>query len=568
MNAILHGLGKQHFILLFLVVGAGYALGRVKVKGIGLGATASTLLVGLAISMWATSRYGINYAVAEFASAVFFNLFMFSIGMKVGPQFIAGLRRDAGKFIFFGTFIPVLSLALMFGIRAMFDMPAGLGAGIFAGANTATPGLGAAQAALASSATGGDKSAAVANLSTAFAFSYCISMVLFVLLMKVPDLLGAKTVEAARAFEAEVHGVGKAPLPGAADEFFGGPLPVARRTYSLEAQEVIGKRLDELRRTYPFVAVERVMRGSQLLEPADDLVLQAHDTVALYGRVSRLINASRLGPEVDAPEARDVGAQTVDIVIHDDRVAGRTLSELAASAGHGLFLNAMFRAGEQVPVGPDTVVRKGDIVRVTGSDARIELLARQAGRIVRASLSTDIVTLAAGLTIGSLVGMITIPIGGGIKLAIGSAVGLLLTGIALSTLRTRHPAFGGPYPEPARQLLEDLGLNIFIAILGINAGAGLLAAMSGGALTPILVGSLVLGAVPAAVAWIAGRNRPLRMNPALLMGAIAGGRCNSAGMRAAQEATGSTVPAVSYPVTFAISNVLFTLFCYVIAILD
>ena len=93
--------------------------------------------------------YGINYAVAEFASTVFFNLFMFSIGMKVGPQFIAGLRRDAGKFIFFGTFIPVLSLALMFGLRAMFDMPAGLGAGIFAGANTATPGLGAAQAALA-----------------------------------------------------------------------------------------------------------------------------------------------------------------------------------------------------------------------------------------------------------------------------------------------------------------------------------------------------------------------------------------------------------------------------------
>ena len=566
MNAILHGLGQQPFVLLFLVVGAGYALGRLKVKGIGLGATASTLLVGLAISMWAASAYGIKYAVAEFASTVFFNLFMFSIGMKVGPQFIAGLRRDAGKFIFFGTFIPVVSLALMFGLRAMFDMPAGLGAGIFAGANTATPGLGAAQAALAS-ATGGDKTAAIANLSTAFAFSYCISMVLFVLLMKVPDLLGTKTAEAARAFEAEVHGVGSAPLPGAADEFFGGPLPVARRTYLVEAQELIGKRLDELRRTYPFVAVERVMRGSKLLEPADDLVLQAHDTVGLYGRVSRLINASRLGPEVDAPEARDIGAQTVDIVVHDDRVAGHTLSELAASAGHGLFLNAMFRAGEQVPVGPDTVVRKGDIVRVTGSDARIELLARQAGRVVRASLSTDIVTLAAGLTLGSLIGMISIPIGGGIKLAIGSAVGLLLTGIALSTLRTRHPAFGGPYPEPARQLLEDLGLNIFIAILGINAGAGLLAAMSGGALTPILVGSLALGAVPAAVAWIIGRNRPFRMNAALLMGAIAGGRCNSAGMRAAQEATGSTVPAVSYPVTFAISNVLFTLFCYVVAML-
>jgi putative transport protein len=567
VSVIVHGLGKQPFMLLFLVVGAGYALGRVKVKGIGLGATAASLLVGLAISMWAASRHGTKFAVPEFASTVFFNLFMFSIGMKVGPQFIAGLRRDAGKFIFFGTFIPVLSLGLMFGIRAMFDMPPGLGAGIFAGANTATPGLGAAQAALAS-ASHGDKAVALANLTTAFAFSYCISMVLFVLSMKLPDVLGADTPAAARAFEAEVRGAGKAPLPGEADEFFGGPLPVARRTYLLEAKEAIGKRLDELRRTYPFVSVERIVRNSQLLEPADDLVLQAHDTVALYGRVSRLINAaSRIGPEVDAPEARDVGAQTVDIVVHDDRVAGKTLSELAAGNGHGLFLNAMFHAGEQVPVGPDTVVSKGDILRVTGSDARIAGLAQRAGRLVRASLSTDIVTLAAGLTMGALVGLIAIPIGGGVKLTLGSAVGLLLTGIALSTLRTRHPAFGGPYPEPARQLIEDLGLNIFIAILGINAGAGMLAAISGGAVAPILVGSLVLGLIPGVAAWIIGRNRPFRMNAALLMGAIAGGRCNSAGMRAAQEATGSTVPAVSYPVTFAISNVLFTLFCYVIAVL-
>ena len=133
-----------------------------------------------------------------------------------------------------------------------------------------------------------------------------------------------------------MRGAGKAPLPGAADEFFGGPLPVARRTYSLEAHEAIGKRLDELRRTYPFVSSSAIVRGSQLLEPADDLVLQAHDTVALYGRVSRLINAaSRIGPEVDAPEARDVGARRSTSSSTNECVAGKTLIELAASAGTG-----------------------------------------------------------------------------------------------------------------------------------------------------------------------------------------------------------------------------------------
>jgi putative transport protein len=563
------GLGHQPFILLFFVVAAGYALARVKIKGISLGATASSLIVGLALSLIAARAFGIKYQLAELTSTVFFNLFMFSIGMKVGPQFVSGLRRDAGKYIFFGLFIPLCSFALMFGVRALFKMEPGIGPGIFIGANTATPGLGAAQAAYGGGAVhlpqGVEKAAVLSNLSTAFAFSYCIGMVLFILFMKLPDLFGADTAAAGRAYEAQVQS-GSAPLPGSADEFFGRPLPVAMRTYEIKDPQAFGRRVGELRRIYPFVAIERILRGGKLLVPTDDLVLQPRDTVALYGRVSRLLNAPTvIGPEVDAPEARDIGVETVDVIVQNRDAIGRTLVELAQSSGHGLFLNAMFRAGDEIPVGPDTKVRRGDVIRVTGGRWRIKILESEIGRVVRSSLSTDIVTLAVGLAIGGLIGMITIPLGS-IKLTLGSAVGLLLTGIGLSTLRTRHPAFGGPYPEPARQLIEDLGLNVFISILGINAGAGVLAALSAGALTPILVGTLVVGLLPACVAWFLGRVGRLSMNEALLMGAVAGGRCNSAGMRAAQEATHSNVPAISYPVTFAISNVVLTLLAYVMAI--
>ena len=159
--------------------------------------------------------------------------------------------------------------------------------------------------------------------------------------------------------------------------------------------------------------------------------------------------------------------------------------------------------------------------------------------------------------------MITIPLGS-IRLTLGSAVGLLLVGIVLSIVRTRYPTFGGPYPEPARRLIEDLGLNVFVAIVGLNAGAGVTKAIAQGSMTPILVGTLIVGFVPALIAWAVGR-RLLHMNVALLLGAVAGGRCNSAGMRAAQETTQSTVPALSYPVTFAISNVILTLLAYVMA---
>ena len=567
MKWLLAGLEKQPFILLFLVVAAGYALGKLRVRSISLGATASTLIIALAISLLAASS-GTNFAIPEFAGTLFFNLFMFAVGMKVGPQFLTGLRRDSKHFIILALLIPLLSLALIFVVRAIFHPPPGILPGIFAGANTATPGLGSAQAAYASGAghltSGVNATGAISNLSTAFAFSYCISMVLFIVLMKVPDMLGLNTPREAKAYEAAIT-TSSEPLPGTAEEFFGAALPpVTLRSYQVEAPQLLGRPLKELRRQYPLVSVERISRDGSLIEPRDDTVLQRSDTVALFGPIARLATAGgQIGPEVYERVVRDVGLQTVDVIVGKGPAANRRLGELAADVGHGLYLNAGFRAGEQIPHGPETVLRTGDVLRVIGSSWRIKIMEDQTGRVVRPSLSTDIVTLALGLTVGALIGMITIPLGN-IRLTLGSAVGLLLVGIVLSIVRTRYPTFGGPYPEPARRLIEDLGLNVFVAIVGLNAGAGVTKAIAQGSMTPILVGTLIVGFVPALIAWAVGR-RLMHMNVALLLGAVAGGRCNSAGMRAAQETTQSTVPALSYPVTFAISNVILTLLAYVMA---
>ena len=572
-GSALRWLNGQPFILLFLLVAAGYALGRIKRKGIGLGATASTLVLSLSLSLWAAHSYDIQFKIPDFASTLFFNLFMFSVGMKVGPQFVSGLRWGAKQFVFIGLLIPLLSLSLIFLIRAIFHPAPGIIPGIFAGANTATPGLGAAQSAYQGGAVklsdGASAIDAIGNLSTAFAFTYCISMVLFILMTKVPDILGAKTPAAAKAFEAAIK-TGAAELPGSPLEFFDTSLPMPKigvRTYEIELPAVTGIPLKNLRQQYPDLAIERIVRGSDVLEPADETVLRERDAVTLSGQIPRLLTAgSRIGHEVYDRVARDFRIQTVDFVIQDRRIVGRTLGDLARDVGHGLYLAALFRGGEEVPAGPDTVLQKGDVLRVAGRQWRINQLERMGARVIRPNLATDIVTLALGLTTGALIGTITIPVGA-IRVTVGAAVGLLLVGIALSTLRTRYPLFGGPYPEPARQLIEDLGLNIFIAILGINSGAGVIKAITQGALAPIVVGCLVVGFVPPIVAWIVGDGL-LKMNRALLLGAVSGGRCNSAGMRAAQEATHSNVPAISYPVSFAISNVVFTFLSYVMAMLD
>jgi putative transport protein len=562
-------LGKDPFVLLFLVVTAGYVLGRLQIRGIGLGTTGATLVVALELSVWALAGEGIRFEVAGFASTVFFNLFMFAVGMKVGPQFVSGLKRDASKFIILAFLIPGLSFLSMLAFGRLFGLEAGFGPGIFSGANTATPGLGAAQTAIANGETPlGQATQAVAlgNLSTAFAFSYCVTMVLFILLLKVlPRIFRRDPVGDAQRYLASVGG-GNVPLPGDSAAFLVGTLPVATRAYAVERRDLLGHRLGELRDAYPLVAVERVLRHGQVMRPTDEVTLQEGDAVALYGTVPRLITTGpEIGHEIDAPELLERERQTVDLVVDGGNVRGQTLGQLAKTVGHGLYLNAMFRGGESMPFGLDVQVEKGDVLRVTGGKERIKELENSAGRVVRPSLTTDMVTLGLGLTFGSLLGAATVKIGSA-TIALSASVGLLVLGIALSSLRTRNPAFGGPFPEPARQLLEDLGLSVFVAILGLNAGAGVIHAVKTGGLLPVVLGVFAVGLVPPLIGWIVGLYL-FRMNSALLLGAVAGASCNAAGMRASQETTRSNVPAISYPVAFAISNVLFTLLTYVTALM-
>ncbi|MBN9682987.1 MULTISPECIES: aspartate:alanine exchanger family transporter [unclassified Corallococcus] len=567
---LLGALGHQPFILLFLVVAGGYALGKVQVKGVGLGATAATLLLGMVVSLWAFQSFHVTYAIPEFTSTVFFNLFIFAIGMKVGPQFIGGLQREGRHLLVLSLLVPLASALLVYLARFVFHLGPGLMAGILSGANTATPGFGAAQAALGGGAVklppGTTLEQARANLTTSYALLYSVSMVIFTVMVKVlPKAFGRDAAADAKAMEKALAGEQQAPLPGTAESFLRGNASVHVRVFRVESPEVDGHSLAQLAHLAPRAGIERVLHAGRVYLPEEGLVLHRGDEVAVAGPVGLLLQGpTRIGPEVNSPLG-DVRVETVEIVAHKADLVGHTLGELAREEGHGLYLNAMFRAGDALPIDPDEVIRRGDVLRVTGSRRRLEALQKRVGHLVRPSLVTDIITLALGLSLGAFLGAITVPVGG-VKFSLGSAVGLLIVSIGLSILRTHNPAFGGPFPEASRELLEDLGLNVFIAILGINAGAGVASAVAGGTLMPILVVGTIAALVPPIIAWAVGQYL-MKMNTAVLMGAVAGARCNSAGMRASQEATNSIVPAIGYPVTFAVSNLLLTLICYLFALM-
>jgi putative transport protein len=570
VSSVFHFLQSQPFFLIFSVVALGMWLGAKKIGGIALGSVVCIILVGLISSMWAYNAAGVSLALPDILKTVFFNLFIFAIGVKIGPQFFAGLERDGWHLVVIGVIVAALAPALAYGCGWLFDWPDGTVAGALAGSNNSSATFGAASSAVQSAGRqvppGSSIELVAGALSAAFALCYTVSQVEFVLLMKLlPKLARFDAVAEARAFETAMRGEHTAPLPGTAEAGEVADASIAVRAYRAAAETIGGRTVGEIRGKAPNVSIESVRRGDRWVTPDASLKLEAGDEVVVGAPLAAQVRVREaLGPEIPDAEARTrMPVHTVDVVIGRPEAAGRTLPRLLANIGPGLYPNALFRAGAELPLGDETTLKVGDVVRVTGTEPHIAALGKQVGQVVRASHASDVLTLSIGLLIGAALGAIPVPLFG-VSISFGAAA-VLVTGILFGWLKTRHPALGGPISEGGRSLLESLGLNTFTAVLAINSGQAVYQVMNGGPLWSLVVSSLTISAVPPLVAWWVGRH-VLRMNLALLMGAIAGARQNTSSMQSAQEQSRSAVPGIGYPVPLAIATVSLSVVAYLLAL--
>ncbi|HVM95683.1 MAG TPA: hypothetical protein VMT89_04810, partial [Candidatus Acidoferrales bacterium] len=212
------------------------------------------------------------------------------------------------------------------------------------------------------------------------------------------------------------------------------------------------------------------------------------------------------------------------------------------------------RAGEPMPILRNGLVERGDVIRVLGPKARIDEMGKHVGAVVRTTTVSDILTLALGLAVGYVLGYLSISVGK-IPVSLGTPAGVMLAGIAISTLRSRHPMFGGPVSEGARSLLQDLGLDLFIAVVALNTAPNVSGAFSNGGVLTLLAIGIPAALIPPLLAWFIGL-KLLKVNPAVLMGAVCGARFCTPALRAAQEESNSAIPAVGYPVPYAVAAVL------------
>ena len=343
-------------------------------------------------------------------------------------------------------------------------------------------------------------------------------------------------------------------------------LGVDVRAYRVENDALVGVRVLSLA-AQADVPVLQVLRAGKRLDLATDPVVERGDVLTLVADAEQLVARAqaRIGPEVTDEEAREVGLEVADLVVTNKAFVGVTLEEAVARLRHAMFpaaervgrlvqIVSFIRAGEPFPAYPHTRIERGDIARVLGPKARIDEMGKHLGAVVRATTVSDVLTLALGLAVGYIIGYLSIRVGN-IPISLGTPAGVMLAGIAISTMRSRSPLFGGPVSEGARSLLQDLGLDLFIAAVALNAAPSVAAAFAGGGVLQILAIGITAALVPPLVAWVVGL-KVLKLNPAVLQGALCGARFSTPALRAAQEESGSAVPAVGYPVPYAVTAVL------------
>ncbi|WP_153447234.1 aspartate:alanine antiporter [Vibrio algicola] len=543
-------LEHNSILLLFVVLAIGLAIGKIRIAQFQLGNSIGVLVTALIMG-----HLGFHFS-AE-ALTIGFMFFIYCVGIEAGPNFFGIFLRDGKHYFFLSLVVLSTALLLTYGLGHVLGLDFGLSAGIMAGSMTATPILVGAQDALNSGLgtipTGSQLSTTLDNLSVGYALSYLIGLISMILFAKLLPKLQTENLSDSAQRIAQERGLGGA---GQRKVY----LPIIR-AYRV-GQELIdwtgGKNLRELgiyRQTGCYI--ERIRRNGILAHPDGDAILQPGDEIALVGYPdshARLDPSFRNGKEVFDRNLLDLRIAEEEIVVKSDSIAGKKLSDLNI-AEYGCFLSRVVRAQIEMPMDLNIVLAKGDILQVSGEKSRVLGLAERIGFISVHSQIADLLTFCCFFIIGLLFGLITMTFGQ-VTFGLGNAVGLLISGIMLGFLRANHPTFGY-VPQGALNMVKDLGLMVFMVGIGLSAGSNMLEYIDKFGIQLLGFGFIV-SVVPVICAYLFGAYI-LKMNRALLFGAIIGARTCAPAMDIVNDYAKSTIPALGYAGTYAIANILMTL---------
>ncbi|SDP88263.1 putative transport protein [Phyllobacterium sp. YR620] len=548
-------------IAIFLSLALGYYFGSFTYKGLGLGAVTATLIAAVLIGQ-------LGITISPPLKATFFLMFLFAIGYGVGPQFVRGIAKDGIPQALFAVVVCLFCLATAYfgAILAGYDV--GSAVGLYAGSQTISASMGLATDAINRLALPPDQTKALLDaMPVAYAVTYIFGTVgsAIVLALLGPALLGIDLEAECKRYEQE-QGGGDKEIGGAGTAWHHYEL----RAYRVrEGGPIVGKTAHEAEALLPEqrVFIERIRRGGKLLDATADTVIQAGDIVAVAGRREVLVNViGHTAEEIDDPQLLAVPAEGVDVFVTNKEVDGKTLAELAKMpSARGVFLRKITRGATaiSIPILPNTQINRGDIVTIVGRTQDTTAATKALGVPDRQTDIADVAFIGGAIAIGALVGAFVFKIGS-VPLTLSTSGGALISGLFFGWLRSVHPTFGR-IPSSTVWFMNSVGLNIFIAVVGISSGPGFVAGLKQLGFSLFLWG-IVVTTIPLVLAMYVGKY-VFRFHPAILLGCCSGARTTTASLGMINDRAKSTIPGLGYTVTYAVGNTLLTIWGMVLVML-
>jgi len=550
LAAFLHGIPV---LCLFLSVLLGTLLGRVHIKGVGFGAVVGTLIAGMAVGILARPE------LPELLRWAFFYLFLFAIGYSVGPQFFASLKKEALPQIALALVVAVSGLGAVVGVSAVFGLDEGLAVGVLSGGMTQSAALGTGLSAIADLPIPEEEKirlAANAPLADAITYGFGDFGLILFLTWLGPKILGADLRREAKLLEEQLS-------KGSSEGGLGGRAYYGVRAYRVESSELAGTTVGAFEQRFASarLSVQRLERAGQRVTGGATETLQRGDRLVVSARRGGFLNAEReIGPELDEAALLSVPVKGVVAVVTNASAIGRSLGDLADDVhARGVYVESLQRGTQVMPRESWTRLERGDVLRLIGAPDDVDRAGSFVGFVERDLAGTDLAFLAAGICAGVVLGLLKVNIGG-MALGLGTAGSILVIGLAGGWMRSRYPVFGA-IPEPAQRLLMDIGLIVFVAVIGLHAGPHAVEAFqsSGPAyFARIFVAGMIVTVVPLAVGTLTARYL-LKMSPLMLLGGLAGAQTCTPGLTALREASGSNVGSLAYTVPYAIGNIVLTI---------
>ncbi|MDR5781373.1 aspartate-alanine antiporter [Caballeronia sp. LZ065] len=547
-------------VTFFLVLGLGYALGKLRIGSFTLGAVTGTLLAGVLVGQ-------LGLKISGDVKQCFFLLFLFSIGFRTGPQFFRGMRRDGLQQALLAAIVATTGLVVAFIVSKLLGYPAGTAAGVVAGSLTESATIGTATDAITRLAlSDADRQMLTNQIPVAFAVTYLVGVIgaAWILSQLAPKLMKVDLPAACRELEDKMQGTGAQGIPGRRE--------FELRAYTIEeGSPLAGASISEMEASMgdQRLFIDRIRRDGVVMNAAPDTVLRAGDTISAAGRRTLLVERM-LGPtsgvrEIDDRELLDMEAESLDVVVTSKAIDGHRLGELAREQGaRGVFVLRLARAGTPVLISPETVINRGDVLTLVGSASRVEAVVNKIGVADRATNATDMVLVSLGIVAGALIGVPALLVGG-VEIGLSLSVGVLLGGLVCGWLRSVEPRLFGRIPGPTLWIFESIGLTGFVAIVGLNAGPDFVKGLQSSGLSLLFAGILT-SSIPMLVGVFVG-HKIMKMHAGVMLGVCAGALTATPALAAVQEAAKSAVPTLGYGVAYAVGNVLFALWGTVIVTL-